>query len=157
MTSESVALHSGSAPNGPRWALMVAALWWGAFTALAGVAVPVLFAQLGNPVLAGPVAAWLFSFLCKLTWACGALLCYFYYKNKPLPLYGNGFTAIYLIGLAMLAAAAQDGLVAHLIVTARASGGNLKLWHGVGSGLVLVQWAAATMVLWRLTKGLARH
>ena len=156
MTPGTVPEPLGLAGIGPRWVLMVAALWWGSFTALAGVAVPVLFAQLGNPALAGPVAAWLFSFLCKLTWVCGGLLILYFYRNKPLSLDDKGFYAIYFVGLAMLAAAVQDGLVAHLIVTARASGGNLKLWHGLGSGLVLVQWVAASVVLWRLTKGFAK-
>lgn len=135
-----------------RGAMVVAALWWGALTSLAFVAVPALFAKLGNPAVAGPVAAWLFSFLCKLTWVCGALLWIYLYKNRASRLSGNGFSAMYFVGLAMLAAAVQDGWVAHMIVTARASGADLKLWHGLGSGLVLVQWLAATAVLWRLTR-----
>jgi hypothetical protein len=39
-----------------------------------------------------------------------------------------------------------------MIVTARASAADLKLWHTLGSGLVLLQWLAATVVLWRLTR-----
>lgn len=135
-----------------RVALMVAALWWGALTSLAFVAVPTLFAKLGNPVVAGPVAAWLFSFLCKLTWVCGACLLVCLYKKKCLTPINNGFSAMYFTGGAMLAAAVQDGWVAHMIVTARASGADLKLWHTLGSGLVLAQWLAATVVLWRLTR-----
>ena len=42
-----------------RVAVMVATLWWGMLTGLAFVAVPSLFAQLGNAAVAGPVAAWL--------------------------------------------------------------------------------------------------
>ena len=40
-----------------RPALMLAALWWGGITALSFLAVPTLFASLGNPAVAGPVAA----------------------------------------------------------------------------------------------------
>ncbi|MEN9844496.1 MAG: hypothetical protein RLZZ612_2325, partial [Pseudomonadota bacterium] len=47
-----------------RWTramLMLAALWWGGISGIAFVAVPALFAQLGSPAVAGPVAAWLFG------------------------------------------------------------------------------------------------
>jgi hypothetical protein len=37
-------------------------------------------------------------------------------------------------------------------MTARATGGNLKLWHGLGSALVLLQWLAATCVAWDMTR-----
>ena len=53
--------------------------------------------------------------------------------------------------LAVLAAVLQDTVVANLIVTARATGGNLKLWHGLGSGLVLLQWLAAGWQVWFLS------
>jgi hypothetical protein len=92
-----------------RVALMVAALWWGALTSLAFVAVPTLFAKLGNPAVAGPVAAWLFSFLCKLTWVCGACLLVYLYKNRCLTLVGKGLAAMYFVGVAMLSDAVQDG------------------------------------------------
>ena len=44
-----------------RPAIMLAALWWGGLSALAFVAVPMLFATLDGPALAGPVAARLFT------------------------------------------------------------------------------------------------
>jgi hypothetical protein len=28
---------------------------------------------------------------------------------------------------------------------------NLKLWHGVGSGMYLLQWLCAGAVLWKMT------
>jgi hypothetical protein len=56
----------------PRLAVMVATLWWGMLTGLAFVAVPSLFAKLGNPAVAGPVAAWLFAVVAKLSMGCGA-------------------------------------------------------------------------------------
>jgi len=46
----------------PRLGLFLAALWWGGITALSFVAVPALFAKLGDPAVAGPVAAQLFSY-----------------------------------------------------------------------------------------------
>ena len=52
---------------------------------------------------------------------------------------------------AMLLALVQEFGVAQNIVTARASGGNLRLWHAVGSAMVLGQWLCAGAVLWRLS------
>jgi hypothetical protein len=54
--------------------------------------------------------------------------------------------------LAMLLALLQEFGVAQKIVTARASGGNLRVWHAVGSSLVLGQWLCAGSVLWRVSK-----
>lgn len=141
------------APHWPRLAVMVAALWWGAITALAFVAVPLLFARLGNPAVAGPVAAALFQVVCLATGGACALLLGFYVLFKP-PAHGaKAYSALFLLVLAAVAAGAQAGWVAPHIVTARASGGNLKLWHSLGSALVLVQWAAAGVSLWWLTRG----
>jgi len=36
-----------------RIALMLVALWWGSLTTIGFLVVPMLFAQLGNPVVAG--------------------------------------------------------------------------------------------------------
>ena len=43
-----------------RLSILLAALWWGGITGLSFVAVPTLFAKLGSPAVAGPVAAQLF-------------------------------------------------------------------------------------------------
>ena len=39
-----------------RLSILLAALWWGGITGLSFVAVPTLFAKLGSPAVAGPVA-----------------------------------------------------------------------------------------------------
>jgi hypothetical protein len=41
--------------------------------------------------------------------------------------------------------------VAAQIVNARASGGNLRLWHGLGSLMYLGQWICAGLTLWRVS------
>jgi hypothetical protein len=53
---------------------------------------------------------------------------------------------------AMLLAMLQEFGVAQKIITARATGGNLQLWHGVGTLMVLGQWLCAAAVLWRLSR-----
>jgi hypothetical protein len=53
---------------------------------------------------------------------------------------------------AILLALLQEFAVAQKIVTARATGGDLRLWHGLGSAMVLGQWLCAGAVLWRLSR-----
>ena len=138
------------APWASRWPALVAALWWGGVTALAFVAVPLLFSRLPEPAMAGRVAAELFSVL-----AWGSVL-----AGLALLLGGrfDGPRRHALIDLlpwlllAMLAALMQEFGVAERIVTARAVGGNLRLWHGLGTLLVLLQWLAAARCVWRLAQ-----
>ncbi len=143
----------GRAPAAWCWARLLAGLWWGGVTALAFVAVPMLFARLGSPALAGPVAASLFSVVCWLTAVSAGGLLFFLMKYCPLPLYPYRKFAIKMLILALVAAVLQQGVVAAQIVGARASGGNLALWHGLGSLLVGVQWACAVATAWWLNRG----
>mgnify|MGYP006192615491 CR=1 FL=1 len=134
---------------------MLAALWWGGLSALAFVAVPMLFATLGSPALAGPVAARLFTVLAWATLLIGVVLVVVLRQPRPgenLPS-PEALTLIGVVLFAMLLALLQEFAVAQRIVTARASGGNLRLWHGVGSALVVGQWVCSGWVLWRLTRG----
>lgn len=133
----------------PRAALMLAALWWGGITALSFLAVPTLFATLGSPAVAGPVAAKLFSLQSQAGLVIGLVLLALVRRECP------GEQAWFLFGviaLGMLLALLQEAAVAQQIVSARASGGNLRLWHGIGSVLVLGQWLCAGAVLWRLSR-----
>ena len=130
--------------------LLLAALWWGGMTALSFVAVPLLFAHFGDPAVAGPVAARLFQFQAWFSVAvCLALL-----VAARQPRWGmSAALAQALLPwllLAALAALVQQFGVAHKIVTARAMGGDVRLWHHVGSGLVVLQWLCALRVLWCL-------
>jgi hypothetical protein len=128
-----------------RLALYLSALWWGGIGLLAFVAVPLAFAHFGNPALAGPFAAKLFTVVSWLSVAGGlALLA----LCRDLPAIAR---ALPLILLAMLCGLVQEHGVAYKILTARATGGDLRLWHGVGSLLVLLQWLAAGRVLWLLS------
>lgn len=133
-----------------RIALMLAALWWGGITALSFAAVPLLFARLGSPAVAGPVAAQLFSLQCWAGIVIGAALLALL-KQGALP-EPRRFATLGIVCLALLLALVQEFGVAPRIVSARASGGNLPLWHGIGSALVLAQWVCSGAVLWRLSR-----
>lgn len=127
-----------------RLAWMLSALWWGGMSALSFLAVPTLFAQLGAPV-AGPVAAHFFSVQCWASLGIGLALLLVVWREGP-----RG--TLVIVGLAMLLALVQEFGVAHKIVTARATGGDLRLWHGLGSLLVVGQWLCAGAVTWRLSR-----
>ncbi len=132
-----------------RPALMLAALWWGGITALSFLAVPTLFASLGSPAVAGPVAAKLFSLQCWAGVVLGVALLFIVQRDGP---GGDNATLLGLVCLGLMLALVQEFGVAQKIVSARASGGNLKLWHGVGSALVLGQWLCSGALLWRLAR-----
>lgn len=145
-----------------RLTVLVAALWWGGITGLSFVAVPTLFASLGNPGVAGPVAARLFSLQCWAGIALGVLLILVLRRQRSvLPRDASPqataalrgmLVSMVLVALATLLAMLQEFGVAQKIVTARASGGNLRLWHSLGSTMVLGQWLCAGALLWRLSK-----
>ncbi len=153
-----------------RLAVFLAALWWGGLSALSFVAVPTLFAQLGAPV-AGPVAAHLFSLQSWAGLGIGLALLLVLRRARAdaqFPVAGEvvnperlaamqqvlGTMGFVLAG--MLLALVQEFGVAQKIVTARAAGGNLRLWHAVGSVMVLGQWLCAGAVLWRAARCYSR-
>lgn len=150
-----------------RLALALAALWWGGITALSFLAVPTLFASLGSPAVAGPVAARLFSLQCWAGLVIGLALLLVLRRTRAaaqFPMVGAVVSPEQLAGLqralgtmgfvlaAMLLALVQEFGVAQKIVTARATNGNLRLWHSLGSLMVLGQWLCAGAVLWRLSR-----
>lgn len=147
-----------------RFAVFLAALWWGGISGLSFVAVPTLFASMGSPALAGPVAARLFSLQSWAGLGIGLLLLLILrsqYSRAPrttAPAPGDARAMQLALGtmgfvlLAMVLALVQDFGIAQKIVMARAGGGNLRLWHGLGSLMVLGQWLCAGAVLWRLSR-----
>jgi Domain of unknown function (DUF4149) len=136
-----------------RLAVLVAALWWGGITALSFLAVPLLFATLGSPAVAGPVAAKIFSLQCwaGLVLGMAMLLILRRWRGEGAGIAPAALSTIGIVLFAMLLALVQEFGVAQNIVTARASGGNLRLWHAVGTGMVLGQWLCAGLVLWRMS------
>lgn len=119
------------------------ALLFGGMTALSFVAVPMLFAFLNNPALAGGLAAKYFAL--QHMFAVGLAVLVWLLLRKQL---AKGVQRAW--GGLALAAATSLWLVSPLIVSARATGGNLPLWHGIGSGLMLLQWGIATYLMWHL-------
>jgi len=136
-----------------RAAVFLAALWWGSLSGLGFVVVPLLFKHLGSPAEAGAMAAKLFSAQTWVSVACTMLLLLMLNRKDALPTDSKTelrkVTAWALAGL-LLALLVEFGVAAQ-IVNARASGGNLRLWHGLGSAMYLGQWLCAGLALWRLS------
>jgi hypothetical protein len=132
-------------------AFMAAALWWGSLSGLGFVVVPLLFKHLGSPAAAGAMAAKLFSAQTWLSVACAMLMLLAFNKKDAPALAPYASAAIKFIVAGLLLALLVEFGVAPRIVSVRAEGGNLKLWHGLGSAMYLGQWLAAGWTLWCLS------
>ena len=129
-----------------RMPLFAAALWWGSLSAIGFMAVPLLFAHLPTPAMAGNMAAQLFA---AQTWVsvvcCLALLVLSRKKGaETLEEWAREAIGFVVAGL-LFALLVQYGVAPRIVARE-----NLKLWHSLGSVLYVLQWACAAVVLWRL-------
>ena len=139
------------APVRQRIGLLAAALWWGSLTALGFVVVPMLFVHLGSPSAAGAMAARLFSSQTWISCGCALLMLIVFNQKGALAQAAPEQAAMKFIVAGMLLALLVEFGVAPRIVSARADGGNLRFWHGLGSAMLLGQWLCAGLTLWRLS------
>lgn len=136
----------------PRLSIVLAALWWGSLTGLGFVVVPMLFIHLPSPAAAGAMAAKLFTAQTWLGVACAMLLLLALNKKEAPALSPSARAAMKFTVAGLLLAVLVEFGVAPRIVNARADGGNLRLWHGLGSAMYLAQWLAAGWTLWCLSR-----
>lgn len=129
-----------------RLALLLAAFWWGSLTTIGFLVVPMLFARLGNPAVAGNFAGQLFEAQSWIAVGCGLLLLVHFRTKMDQRVDSASMGAIFLILGALLLALLQQYAVAPRILARD----NLKLWHAVGSGMYVVQWLCAGALLWRM-------
>jgi hypothetical protein len=127
--------------------LLAAALWWGSLTAIAFLAVPLLFAHLATPALAGQMAAKLFTAQTWVSIVCGMLVLIAARSgDEPARMdWGQGAVPFVLAGL--LLAILTEFAVAPRIVARQ----DLAFWHSVGTAFYAVEWACALAVLWKLS------
>jgi hypothetical protein len=135
---------------------LLAALWWGSLSGLGFVVVPMLFTHLGSPAEAGALAAKLFSAQTWLSVVCAMLLLMLLNQRDGAEVVPDARAAMAWVVAGMLLALLLEFGVAAKIVNARASGGNLRLWHGLGSAMCLGQWLCTGWLLWRLSKPAVR-
>lgn len=128
-----------------RLPVMLAALWWGSLTAVGFMVVPLLFAHLPTPTMAGGMAAKLFNAQTWVSLACGVLLLMASRERGDGGTAAWARTAMPYIVAGLLLALLVEFAVAPRIVARE----NLKLWHGLGTGMYLLQWLCAGVALWK--------
>ncbi|MDM0044332.1 DUF4149 domain-containing protein [Variovorax dokdonensis] len=129
-----------------RLPVLAAAFWWCSLTVVGFLVVPLLFRHLPTPALAGNMAAHLFTAQTWVSMGCAVLLLGL--SRSSLDAAPSVDAAVLFIILGLLLALVVEFGVAPRIVARQ----NLKMWHGVGTGLYLAQWACAGAVLWRLLR-----
>ena len=131
-----------------RLPVLAAALWWGSLSAIGFVAVPMLFAHLPTPAMAGNMAAKLFAAQTYISIAaCACLLVLSRRKHAEKPEEWAQAAMIFVILGMLMALLVQYGVAPRIVARQ-----NLKLWHGVGSAMYVVQWLCALAVLWRTAR-----
>ena len=128
-------------------ALLASALWWGSLTVTGFVIVPLLFAHLPSPAMAGNMAARLFTAQTWIALGCGLLLIMLSRGRGSQAKMDWADGALLFIAGGMLLALLSEFAVAPRIVARQ----DLKLWHAVGTGMYLLQWICAGVTLWKVT------
>lgn len=136
-----------------RLSLFAAALWWGSLTALGFMVVPMLFAHLPTPSMAGQMAARLFAAQTWVSVVCGVLLLVLNRPGVKEPADQHNVASMVFILLGLLLALLVEYAVAPRIVARE----NLRLWHSAGSVMYGVQWLCAAVVLWRMAGSTTRE
>lgn len=126
----------------------MAALWWASLTTIGFLVVPLLFAHLPTPAMAGSMAAKLFTAQTWVSSTCGVLLLLQTQSNRLSTPVSIAQSAMIFIVSGVLLALLSEFAVAPRIVARE----NLRLWHSVGSGMYLLQWLCATATFWKLTR-----
>lgn len=127
--------------------LWIAAVWWGSLTTLGFFVVPMLFAHLPTPAMAGAMAARLFTVQTAISAVSGmVLLMLFRSKMSLTPVDIAQSATLFVVGGVLLALLVEFGVSPHIIAR-----DNLALWHGVGTGMYVVQWACAGVVFGKLS------
>ena len=128
-----------------RLPVLVAALWWGSLTTIGFLVVPLLFAHLPTPAVAGAMAARLFA---AQTWVsvacCMVLLMISRPKGSVTPYPWARAAIVFIVGGLLLALVSQFGVAPRIVARQ-----DLRLWHTLGTVLYVVQWCCALVVLWR--------
>lgn len=131
--------------------LWLAAVWVMTLSTLGFFVVPMLFAHLPAPALAGNMAAKLFSAQTSVSVLCALLLVVVLRSDKHatpacvIP----GVTLLALAG-ALLALLVEFGVSPRIVAR-----DNLKLWHGVGSAMYFAQWLCALLAFGKLANAAA--
>jgi hypothetical protein len=134
-----------------RIALLVAAFWWGSLSTIGFLVVPMLFARLGSPAVAGNMAGQLFAAQTWVALACGLVLLVHFRAQAGERMDAAARSVTGWVVTALLLALLQQYAVAPRILARE----DLRLWHSLGSAMYLGQWLCAGVVLWRMGRRVA--
>jgi hypothetical protein len=124
----------------------VAALWWCSLSVIGFLVVPLLFAHLPTPAVAGGMAAKLFQAQTWLSVLCGLLLLLgTRARHARAPITPDA--VLFIVAGMLLALLSEFGVAPHIVARQ-----NLRLWHNVGSAMFVLQWLCAGVVFWKLTR-----
>ena len=133
----------------PVW---LAAAWAMSLSMLGLVVVPMLFVHLPTPAMAGQMAAKLFSAQTWISVACGAMLLIAFRSNRRLvPVEFAQAATLFVVGGVLLALMVELAIAPRIVARE-----NLALWHRLGTGLFVVQWICALVVLRQMVSALSR-
>jgi hypothetical protein len=134
---------SGAMRSLPLW---LAAAWAMSLTTLGFFVVPMLFANLPSPAIAGGMAAKLFSVQTGISAGCALLLLMTFRSEKLAPA-GTVIPSCTLLALAgaLLALLVEFGVSPHIVAR-----DNLAFWHRLGSAMYFAQWVCALLVFGKL-------
>lgn len=124
---------------------LVAALWWGSLTTIGFLVVPMLFAHLPSPMVAGNMAAKLFAAQTWVAVACCLVLLLISRPKQAIAQYPWAQAAmVFILGGMLLALLTQFGVAPRIVARQ-----DLRLWHSVGTVVYVLQWCCALAVLWQ--------
>jgi len=128
-----------------RFPALVAALWWGSLTTIGFLVVPMLFAHLPSPTMAGNMAAKLFAAQTWVAVVCCVVLLLLSRPRHGLAQYPWARAAmLFVLGGLLLALLNQFGVAPRIVARQ-----DLRLWHSVGTVMYAAQWGCALAVLWQ--------
>ncbi len=127
----------------------LAALWWGSLSSIGFLAVPLLFAHLPTPAMAGNLAAHLFAAQTWVSVACCMGLLLISRPRMAVTHYPWARAAmLFIVGGLLLALVVQYGVTPRIVARQ-----NLKFWHGLGTLMYTLQWLCALLTLWHTLRG----
>ncbi len=116
-------------------------------TTLGLFVVPMLFIHLPEKVMAGQMAAHLFTVQTGISTACGMALLLLFRSKEPLaPADTAQAATLFVVTGVLLALLVEFAVAPHIVAR-----DSLALWHRVGSGMYLLQWICALVVFGKLT------
>ncbi len=110
--------------------------------------VPMLFANLATPAVAGTIAAKLFAAQTGISVVCALLLLLTFRSEKQwVGLVAAQSATLYVLSGALMALLVEFGVSPRIIARE-----DLAFWHAIGSAMYFVQWLCALVVFEKLAR-----